>query len=164
MKRLVLFLIAVISITFCGYYMLNNWNKKSIDFEYLKQTTRITISTFNINDEGNEQELCETRTIDDAMEIRNITSKLQAYTHYWHHEQFSPPWTATIGRLSPIQVTFYKNEKIETILTIGYLDGFGYYLQQPLGLGRRLSSEEFEELMSLIEIDKGVVHNQKLCD
>ncbi len=54
---------------------------------------------------------------------------------------------------------------IEVTLTIGYLDGFGYYLQHPVRqLGRHLSVEELEEIMGLIEIDKEVVDSKNPCN
>ncbi len=163
MKRLILFLGAVLSIIFC-VYALNNWRYETTDFSYLKATNRIVVSTHNVNDLGNEQELCEKRIVDDEIKVNAITSKIQTHTHGWQYEYFSPPWTGTLGRLSPILITFYKNEEIETILTIGYLDGFGYFLQQPLGLGKHLSVEELEDIINLIEIDKEVVDNQNPCN
>lgn len=162
MKRFVLFLIVVLLIIFCGY-MLNNWNKKTTDFAYLKETDYIRLSTSIVNDEGTKREACETKIIDDAVRVKKITSKIQTYKHYWQYEHFSPPQTGSFGRLSPIQFAFYKDNQIETILTIGYLDGFGYYLQQPLGLGRHLSVEDLEEILDLIEIDKEVIDNQTAC-
>ncbi len=167
MKRLILFLfillLVVTSIMFCGY-QLNNSHYKTVDFTYLKQTNRITISTFNVNGDGNKKELCKTKTIDDAMKAESIISKIQTHTHNWQYEKFSPPWTSSFGRLSPIEITFYKNEMREVTLTIGYLDGFGYFLQQTGGLGKHLNVEELDEIISLIGIDKKAVYNQNSCN
>lgn len=169
MKRLILFLLILLSIgailiVFYGY-RLNNGDEKTVDFSYLKKTNRIKVVTYNVNDDGNEQELCETRIIDDVLKVKKITSKIQTHTHNWQHGHFSPPWTSSIGRLSPILLGFYNNEMIEVTLTIGYLDGFGYYLQHPVDhLGKRLNVEEVEEMLSLIEIDKEVVDNQTPCN
>jgi|GEM_PF-6292776 len=169
MKRLVLispilFLMIAIVMISCGYGV-NNGNKKTIDFSHLKKTNRIKVTIYNVNDKGNEKELCETRMIDDPMRVKEITSNIQSYTHNWQHAQFSPPWTSSLGRLSPILITFYKNEVREATLTIGHLDGFGYYLQCPVHhLGRRLSVEELEDLLSFLEIDQEVVHNQTPCN
>ncbi len=168
MKRLILFLsllflIVILSITLCGYW-LNYGRYETVDFSYLTGTNRIKVSTYNVNDDGNKKELCETRTINDAIKVKNITSQVQTYTHNWQYEQFSPPWTISFGRLAPVQISFYKNEVKEITLTIGYLDGFGYFLQQAGDRGRHLSVEELEEIIDLIEIDKEVVDSQNPCN
>jgi len=168
MKRFILFLMVVVIsiIIFCGYW-LNYGRYKTVDFSHLNNTNRITVSIYNVNDKGTERELCKSRIIDDAMRVNATTSKFQTYTNYWQYERFSPPSASFFqGRLTPVQIDFFKDEELQAIVTIGYLERFGYFLQHAStgGLGRHLNVEELEEIMDLIEIDKEVVDNQIPCN
>ncbi len=130
---------------------LSNWKFTLHELNYLGKVDRIELVAL-IPEQLSGQRILKThllKVIDDPQQIELIVNKIQIYADDWEPAEFG----ALSPLRGPIQIFFFYGERQQTVIEIGY-NNTSFFIKQPLGPGRYLSEQEFNEIIDTLGIDR----------